>query len=188
MPNSPPSAPSYPSTIIPDADDDAKYETSMSTPLTMFDPQHSSSTPAHPHPPTPAPAPPASHVDKHKHFENVTFVDAAPMDEKACKKRSGGSSFFQNVRDPRKKTFWAVTVIFLAIFFGALGATVWKPDNKSPGVNNWGTPDVNGIACTQQCTANQSTCCADDSSTSCVQKCLTDTASCMLGCVQKQKI
>ncbi|KAG0350330.1 hypothetical protein BG005_010138 [Podila minutissima] len=131
MPNSPPSAPSYPSTIIPDADDDAKYETSMSTPLTMFDPQHSSSTPAHPHPPTPAPAPLASHVDKHKHFENVTFVDAAPMDEKACKKRSGGSSFFQNVRDPRKKTFWAVTIIFLAIFFGALGATVWKPDNKS---------------------------------------------------------
>ncbi|KAF9334919.1 hypothetical protein BG006_001216 [Podila minutissima] len=120
----------------PDADDDAKYETSMSTPLTMFDPQHSSSTPAHPHPtPTPAPAPPASHVDKHKHFEDVNFVDAAPMDEKACKKRSGGSSFFQNVRDPRKKTFWAATIIFLAIFFGVLGATVWKPDNKSPGID-----------------------------------------------------
>ncbi|KAG0088738.1 hypothetical protein BGZ93_003081 [Podila epicladia] len=189
MPNSPPSAPSYSSTEIPDADDDAKYETSMSTPLTMFDPQNSPSTPAHQYPtPTPVPTSPAFHAEKRENFEYVTFVDTAPMDEKVYKKSSGGSSFFQNVRDPRKKTFWAVTIIFLAIFFGTLGATVWKPDNKSPkGASDvTAMPTQEMIGCAQQCVTKQSTCCEDGSdSSTCIQKCNAETMSCLLGCQAK---
>ncbi|KAG0024246.1 hypothetical protein BGZ81_007764 [Podila clonocystis] len=146
MPNSPPSAPAHFSTTIPDADDDAKYETSMSTPLTMSDPKHSSPKPALPYP-TPTPAP-SSHIDQRENLENVTIVDAVPVDERYKKKSPDGNNFFMNVRDPRKKTFWAVTIIFLAIFFGILGATVWKPDSKA---NNPGVPSPEMLECTQKC-------------------------------------
>ncbi|KAF9422405.1 hypothetical protein BGZ94_008594 [Podila epigama] len=96
-------------------------------------------------------------------FENVTFVEAEPVDMKSHKLsgggRKGGSSFLQDVRNPCKKTFWFTHIIVLAIFFGILGATVWRPDNESstnnpspvnhdptrPGSTTTTTPAVNPV-------------------------------------------
>ncbi|KAF9271120.1 hypothetical protein BGZ74_006474 [Mortierella antarctica] len=44
------------------------------------------------------------------------------------------------MRNPRKKAFWIFNIIALAIFFGVLGATVWKPDSNNNNGNGNPTP------------------------------------------------
>ncbi|KAG0021972.1 hypothetical protein BGZ81_008722 [Podila clonocystis] len=169
LPTAQSSAPPQPYTI-PDADESAKYETSTSTPLTSTSYQHSSAPPfpeysnGHylgyeeqqqqpyvlPPPTSPYPASP-SHPNQTSQpsYDNVTFVETKPIDLSDGKYKlspaAGGSIFLQNLRNPRKREFWILLVIILAIIFGVLGATVWKPDSnkkdsdKSNGGGNQGT-------------------------------------------------
>lgn len=174
------SAPPQPYTV-PDADENVKYETSTSTPLTSSNYQHSAASSPHPEyanghytgyenqqqhqqpyvlPLTisPYPAPPSHHpVIQQPSYDNVTFVEATPTDLKDGKYNmspdAGGSTVLQNLRNPRKKTFWIFLVIVLAIIFGVLGATVWKPDgNKGTGIKDGDkqatptTPTATGLA------------------------------------------
>ncbi|KAF8953497.1 hypothetical protein BGZ52_009801 [Haplosporangium bisporale] len=98
---------------------------------------------------SPYPAPPSHHqVSQQPSYDNVTFVEATPIELNDGKynmsPEAGGSTFLQNLRNPRKKTFWIFLAIVLAIIFGVLGATVWKPDNnKGTGIkidDNQATP------------------------------------------------
>ncbi|KAG0087266.1 hypothetical protein BGZ93_011059, partial [Podila epicladia] len=78
-------------------------------------------------------------------YDNVTFVEATPIDLSDGKYKlspaAGGSTFLQDLRNPRKKSFWIMLVIVLAIIFGVLGATVWKPEsNKGETPRGHGTP------------------------------------------------
>ncbi|KAF9213543.1 hypothetical protein BGZ59_005194 [Podila verticillata] len=66
--------------------------------------------------------------------QEVTFVDATPIDTTNKKYKmsatAGGSTFTQDLRNPKKKAFWILNIIFLSIIFGVLGATVWKRDSN----------------------------------------------------------
>ncbi|KAF9389898.1 hypothetical protein CPB97_010411 [Podila verticillata] len=166
-----PSAPPQPYTV-PDVNENANYEASTSTPLNSSSYQHSAAPSPHPTyanglytgyenqqqyqqpyvlPPltSPYPAPPSHHqVSQQPSYDNVTFVEATPIElndgKDNMRPKAGGSTFLQNLRNPRKKTFWIFLVIVLAIIFGVLGATVWKPDdNKGTGTkigDNQATP------------------------------------------------
>ncbi|KAG0352652.1 hypothetical protein BG005_007924, partial [Podila minutissima] len=146
---------------IPDADEGAKYETPISTPLTSSSYQHSAAPSplleyANGHytnyedqqqhqqpydlPPYPVPPSHPNQTSQQPSYDNVTFVEATPIDLSDGKYKlspaAGGSTFLQNLRNPRKKSFWIVIIIVLAIIFGVLGATVWKTDsNKNPPVD-----------------------------------------------------
>ncbi|KAF9392603.1 hypothetical protein CPB97_000056 [Podila verticillata] len=130
MTPSQPSAPA-PDTKIPLADDDSKYETTGPMPYRVPHPVPASD------PSFPYPAPPSSdNQQKQPHYENVTIVDATPIDMKnenyKLSPAAGGSTILDDLRNPRKKIFWAFTIIALAIFFGVMAATVWKPKNDKP--------------------------------------------------------
>ncbi|KFH69811.1 hypothetical protein MVEG_04615 [Podila verticillata NRRL 6337] len=108
--------------------------------------------PPAPLPSVPYPVPPSVITQQQPQHENVTFVDATPIDMSnenyKLSSAAGGSTFIQDLRNPRKKPFWIFNIIVLAIIFGALGATVWKPDNKNTG-NNYdtrGTPSSSSSA------------------------------------------
>ncbi|KAG0336055.1 hypothetical protein BG000_006979 [Podila horticola] len=52
--------------------------------------------------------------------------------------------YIQHIFNPKKKTFWVFWIIVLAIVFGILGGTVWKPKSKEentspPASNNGGS-------------------------------------------------
>ncbi|KFH69683.1 hypothetical protein MVEG_04489 [Podila verticillata NRRL 6337] len=106
-------------------------------------------------PPAPVPSPSsvpypvptsANSQQQQPQYENVTFVDATPIDMSNEKYKmsaaAGGSTFIQDLRNPRKKSFWIFNIIALAIVLGVLGATVWKPDSNNdkndPGNSNKG--------------------------------------------------
>ncbi|KFH69760.1 hypothetical protein MVEG_04566 [Podila verticillata NRRL 6337] len=91
----------------------------------------------------PYPVPPSANTQQQQpQYENVTFVDATPIDMSNEKYKmsaaAGGSTLIQDLRNPKKKAFWIFNIIALAIIFGVLGATVWKPNsNKNdPGDSN----------------------------------------------------
>ncbi|KFH69954.1 hypothetical protein MVEG_04757 [Podila verticillata NRRL 6337] len=135
VPTSQPSAPA-PDTTIPLADDDSKYETTGPMPYHVPHPILASS------PSSPYAASPSydnqihQPQEKQPHYENVAIVDATPIDMKnenyKLSPAAHGSTILQDLRNPRKKIFWVFTIIALAIFFGVLAATVWKPKNDKP--------------------------------------------------------
>ncbi|KAG0087024.1 hypothetical protein BGZ93_011196, partial [Podila epicladia] len=122
LPTNRPSAPPQPPTSIPS---EARHQT---VPLLCVAPPPPSSS-------VPYPVPPLTNIQQ-PNYENVTFVDATPIDMSKEKYKvspaAGGSTVLQDLRNPRKKIFWIFSIIFLTIFFGVLGATVWKPDITTP--------------------------------------------------------
>ncbi|KAI9238365.1 MAG: hypothetical protein BYD32DRAFT_413946, partial [Podila humilis] len=175
LPVSSPSAPSEQSLMIPDADDDAKYETQD------FDRRPSCSTLA-------STIPDASNDAKYEMEDNsnqspslsssststlVRSVTSLPDtlapqdDEKAdIKKMSTAKGsimdidlgkyevnfseaekgvFVRRLQNQRTKIFWIASLVALAIMFGALGATIWRPnqDTSSPGHNTSMVPPGN---------------------------------------------
>ncbi|KAG0077806.1 hypothetical protein BGZ92_001771 [Podila epicladia] len=149
LPTTRPSAPPQPSTAVPIVE--ARHE---AVPLPYIVPPPPSSPVS-----VPYPVPPSPNVQQQSQYENVSYVDAIPIDMSKEKYKlspaAGGSTIFEDLRNPRKKAFWIFNIIALAIIFGVLGATVWKPDrnsdNKSdPGSNNGiqSTPNPTPISST----------------------------------------
>ncbi|KAF9293751.1 hypothetical protein BGZ74_011573 [Mortierella antarctica] len=215
---------------IPDADEGAKYETPISTPLTSSGYQHSA-TPSlfleyanghytnykdqqqhqQPYDLPPYPVPPSrpNQTSQQPSYDNVTFVEATPIDLSDGKYKlspaGGGSTFLQNLRNPRKKSFWIVLIIVLAIIFGVLGATIWKTDsNKNNGNGNpTATPSASTTAppptskptgtkeeyfrfCRELCLSPWNSCCfncefSDAAYKACVEPCYGD-LKCEVNC------
>ncbi|KAF9292961.1 hypothetical protein BGZ74_011903 [Mortierella antarctica] len=129
LPTNRPSAPPQLPTSIPA---EARYQT---VPLPYVAPP--------PPPSVPYPVPPSTDTQQ-PHYENVTFVDATPIDMSKEKYKlspaAGVSTVLEDLRNPRKKIFWIFNIIVLAIIFGVLGATVWKPDSNGNGEGRSHTP------------------------------------------------
>lgn len=193
-PTSQPCAPAL-DTTIPMANDDSKYE--ISGPMPYHVPL---SVPA-PDPSSPYPAPPYSDNQVHQpqqkqqpHNENVTIADATPIDMKKenykLSPAAGGSTILDDLRNPRKKIFWVFTIIALAIFFGVLAATVWKPksdETSGGGINpNAITPmSQDTFACLSACSQAIAGCnpsCGGDPTSDCFQKCTSTLSSCVGRC------
>lgn len=133
LPTTRPSAPPQASTTIPMVGEDAKWETTASLPYVVPPPVASASASFATSYPVP-PSPNQTQQQEQPHYENVTFVEATRIDMKKEKYKlspaAGGSTIFEDLRNPRKKIFWVLNIFVLAIFFGVLGATVWKPNNN----------------------------------------------------------
>ncbi|KAF9028843.1 hypothetical protein BGZ52_006503 [Haplosporangium bisporale] len=134
-------------------------------------------------------------------LSSVTVVDAAAMavDSSYTDKfqpKEVELRYVQHIFNPKKKTFWAFWIIVLAIIFGVLGGTVWKPkseeESSSPAPNNNssnggkpGSPEW--AACAQGCSATKSQCensCRSSDSVfqTCSSKCTKDMPHCDFDC------
>ncbi|KAI9238358.1 MAG: hypothetical protein BYD32DRAFT_413942 [Podila humilis] len=227
LPVSSPSAPSEQSLMIPDADDDAKYETQD------FDRRPSCSTLA-------STIPDASNDAKYEMEDNsnqspslsssststlVRSVTSLPDtlapqdDEKAdIKKMSAAKGsimdidfgkyevnfseaekgvFVRRLQNQRTKIFWIASLVALAIMFGALGATIWRPNQNtsSPGHNtsmvppgnNSTTNTNNGTVSTNNSTISTNSGNSNSNATDadwviCTNKCSPMTNICDAGC------
>ncbi|KAG0033356.1 hypothetical protein BGZ82_006130 [Podila clonocystis] len=106
---------------------------------------HTSSNTLHPEPPSTHYTPPGhtsspSYAQQQQHpyqpvLSSVTVVDAATaaVDSSYTGKfqpKEVEARYIQHIFNPKKKTFWVFWIIVLAIVFGVLGGTVWKPKPK----------------------------------------------------------
>ncbi|KAF9214562.1 hypothetical protein BGZ59_003453 [Podila verticillata] len=158
-----------------------------------------------PSPSTGYPTSPSFHQQQQHPYQpvlsSVTVVDAAAMavDSSHTDKfqpKEVELRYVQHIFNPKKKTFWAFWIIVLAIVFGVLGGTVWKPKSKeessSPAPNNNssnggkpGSPEW--AACAQGCSATKSQCensCRSSDSVfqTCSSKCTKDMPHCDFDC------
>ncbi|KAG0088739.1 hypothetical protein BGZ93_003082 [Podila epicladia] len=159
LPTTLPSAPPQVSTTIPMADDDAKWETTPSLPYVVPHPTASASASSA----TSYPVPPSYYQTQQQeqpHYENVTFVETTPIDMKKEKYKlspaAGGSTIFEDLRNPRKKIFWVFNIFVLAIIFGVLGATVWNPNNNKSSEGGGKSEDHLGAPTTSSTTLGAS--------------------------------
>ncbi|KAF9278126.1 hypothetical protein BGZ74_003167 [Mortierella antarctica] len=120
---------------------------------------HTSSNTPYPAPPStqyihPGHASSPSYAQQQQHpyqpvLSSVTVVDAAaaavdPTYTDKFQPKEVQISHIQHIFNPKKKTFWVFWIIVLAIVFGVLGCTVWKPkpkeeDSRSPPASNGGS-------------------------------------------------
>ncbi|KAG0025294.1 hypothetical protein BGZ81_007255 [Podila clonocystis] len=90
-------------------------------------------------PPDQASSPSYAQQQQHPYqpvLSSVTVVDAAAaaaVDSSYTDKfqpKEVEARYIQHIFNPKKKTFWVFWIIVLAIVFGVLGGTVWKPKPK----------------------------------------------------------
>lgn len=134
-------------------------------------------------------------------LSSVTVVDAAAVAVDSTytgkfQPKEVELRYVQNIFNPKKKSFWAFWIILLAIVFGILGGTVWKPEPKeesNPSVlsNNGGNGGKAGTpewaACAQGCSATRIQCensCRSSDSVfqTCSSKCTRDMPHCDFDC------
>lgn len=147
---------------IPDANNDTRYEMEISTDHSHLSPSSSTSTlvlsvPSHPGTLSPQDDEKKANIKKTS-FSKESFIDTNLGEYEMNLSTADKGSFIRRLRGERAKILWIAWFVALAIVFGVLGATVWKPNHDtSPPTNNTTNNINNNSNITTSNTSNNAT-------------------------------